>query len=340
MMIAIKAKEEEQIEKTLDIKNMDEINYVTEEIISRFNTYEMLDLWKKNNIWSGDDIQNYKSLKEITKQSNRLEKNLLLSLINLCIKSGKEIKVGNVLCRQIIFEEPLVSELISITGIIAVRRVLKNLMKKCLIAVNEEHNYMLIPEYIILKKNIISDMNEKQNDIDAQLKFLTMSRQNFTCMTCGEDGKRLKIAYLTADKKTLNLNEVVALCEDCFDLLTKNEILIDGMISFEVKKTDIPKSLRFVLTHIPEAKESQKVCNSIIDIEEKYGWDNSIRAFAISINRIQSKNLELTVENLIAYTIGILNKADLENEGVIMYSNVYEKYKLYDWNISEICIRS
>lgn len=336
MMIAIRAKEEEIILKTLKTKEVEKTKFISEKIISTMDMLSIAEQGIDINIWNENDMLNFERLKQLLKHCNRLEKNLLIELIKVGQARGKSIRIKQNLFIQIMFENPLVSEIIETTSIIPVRKVLKMLMKKYLVLTTEEDNYILIPSYIADKLDVIENFNKNQN-VEPNLRYITMSRQNFTCLACGESGRRLKIAYLTANKNTMNLDELVALCEDCFELETQNEVIIDGAISFEIQESEMPKSVQFLVEYIPDFKNSSKVYDAIINLEEKYGCENTIKALAVTINKIESKTMD-TTDGFIAYTRAILNNADLKNVGVSIYRNIYTKYKLDSWGIDESCV--
>ena len=211
-------------------------------------------------------------------------------------------------------------------------------MQQDLLSVNEEDNMILIPKFIVLKLDEIRRINKPQN-IDPQLRFLTMSRQNFACSTCGEVEKRLKIAYLTSDKKTLDLNEVVALCEDCFELLTVNEIVIDGTISIDIRTSESSRSMQFLIGYIPELENSTKMYEATEKMEEVYGVEEAIKALAVTLYQVDNKKLDKEVDRIISYTYGILKKSKVDGGIVTMYDTVYKKYKLDRFDISDICIK-
>lgn len=331
MMIAIREKEEEAISKTLRVKEVQKLNFISEKIISTAYMLSVIEQQLDNNIWNKDEMLNFEQLKQVLKCCNRIEKNLLIEIIKLAIDIGKSVQIGGNVFIQIMYERPLVSEIIKITSIIPVRKIMKMLMEKHLVYLTEEDNYILIPSYIVHKLNYIENTNKNQN-IEPNLRYITMSRQNFTCFSCGETGRRLKIAYLTTNKKTMNLDELIALCDDCFELETNNEVIIDGVISFELPKIEEPKSIQFLLKYMPDLNNDSKVYDAIVELEDKYGWDKTIKALSIAINKIENKAMD-TTEGFLAYIRAVLNNAELRNDEIVVYRNIYTKYKLDEWKI-------
>lgn len=334
MMIAIKTKEDELIQKALESKSIDNVNFKFEEVITNDDFYGMLDGFMDNSEDLSNDFKDTVRLKKLFKSCTRLERNLLIYIINIAEKEKKDINLEGIAFKHIIYEKPLVAEIIEETGIIVVRKTLKSLMEKFLIAVNEEENYILIPEIIASNLKLIESCNEIQK-IEPSLKFITMNRQNYRCYTCGEDGRSLKVAYLTMNKNTLNLDEMVALCDDCYDVYTKNEILIDGLISSFINEEDQYRSIRFLNQYLPDLKGSNEVNSTLEKFEEEFGYENTVKALAITIDGIEKKRVEGTINALLAYTRGILNKSIDKDTGVALYSFLYKKYNLVEWDIDE-----
>ncbi|WP_196001956.1 hypothetical protein [Clostridium sp. 1001271B_151109_B4] len=339
MMLAIKAREERIIKDSLKSKQLHEINFKEVEIIYKNEFLNRIKFWEDSNCWNNEIIRDYEILKDIIKGCTRLEINMLIKLIEIANSKGAELKlVGQYI--SVNFDYPLVGELIDITGIIDVRTILRSLMKKNVIAVNEEDNIIIVPKFICRKSNEIKSLNYVQ-DVNPQLRFLAMARQNFACSTCGECGRRLKIAYLTSNKNTLDLNEIVVLCEDCFELLTINEIVIDGAVSFDNGISDISKSMRFLVKNLPEVEGSTRLYEAIELMEEEYGVEETIKALAITLYQIENRRVDKEIEKIINYTYGILRKTvSSESESIVtMYESVYKRYRLDRYNIDDICVK-
>lgn len=337
MMIAIKAREDKIVQEILKEKRIEDTKFKNVEIINKQESFMQIEGWEKESKWNRDIVKEFELLKQLIKRSSRLENNMLIKLIELSNKKGQLRKLEGEYF-AIYFESPLVAEIMELTGIIDVRSILRRLMQRDLLSVNEEDNVIFIPKFIVLKLDEIRGINKPQN-IDSQLRFLTMSRQNFACSTCGEVGKRLKIAYLTSNKKTLDLNEVVALCEDCFELLTINEIVIDGTISFDTRASDMPRSMQLLISYIPEIETSRKVYEATEKMEETYGVEEAVKALAITLYQVDNNKLDKEIERIISYTYGILKKSKVDDGKVTMYDTVYKKYKLDRFNISDSCIK-
>ncbi|GEP66923.1 hypothetical protein CBE01nite_46910 [Clostridium beijerinckii] len=54
--------------------------------------------------------------------------------------------------------------------------------------------------------------------------------------------------------------------------------------------------------------------DSIEELEDEYGYKNTIKALAISLNAITSKRLEKTIDVLIRYAKGVIKGADLDED--------------------------
>ncbi|NRZ26512.1 hypothetical protein [Clostridium beijerinckii] len=65
---------------------------------------------------------------------------------------------------------------------------------------------------------------------------------------------------------------------------------------------------------MPELKDVSKVYDSIEELEDEYGYKNTIKALAISLNAITSKRLEKTIDVLIRYAKGVIKGADLDED--------------------------
>lgn len=337
MMIAIKSKEQELIEEKLKVKSKCNINFVNEDIISREFAYSKIEQFFNIAKTINGELGSTLSLKKLLKGCSRLERNLLIHIIKLLKEHGESFIVKDVPLMRFMFKEPLVITLIEETGIIVVRKLLKELINKYLIVADEENNIIIISEYLISKLNVIENCNEVQN-IEPHLKYMTMSRQKFKCYTCGEDGKSLKIAYLTSNKNTMNLDEVVALCPDCFELYARNDIIIDGIVSFDVFKDELSNSMKFLLKYIPDLKGVNRIYDIVEELEDQYGVNNTIKALSIGLNAMKIKKLDKNIDSLIRYTRGVINNADLDLEGVMVYENVYHNYNLDEWGIDESSI--
>ncbi|OAA85086.1 hypothetical protein [Clostridium ljungdahlii] len=339
MMIAIKAKERELIEKSLESKKEEDIFFKKEDIIREKDCIDAIEFLFE--IFNTDSIQLWNTIFTIIKSCNRLEKKLLIEIIEFGKEQNKEV-IANLKKSKAVFyeyspEEPIVFTLIDRTKIIVSRQILRSLVDKKLIVIDEEENYILIPEVLVNNLDSIKNLITTQN-INSAIRYLIFSRQNFTCMTCGETGRPLKIAYLAMDKNINDLNSMIALCDKCFDLMTKNEILIDGTITFDMDYSDKNKlkSLEFLCQCFPEIKGNQFIYDTMERLESKFSINNIIKALAITIDKIKKKHIEGTIKTLINYTKGILNKGIENGEDIKVYPKLIEEYNLDKWIIDEL----
>ncbi|MCR6513989.1 hypothetical protein M4I33_03745 [Clostridium sp. LY3-2] len=337
MMIDIKASEDKIIKEVLKEKRIEDTKFKNVEIINKQESFVQINNWEKENKWNKDIVKEFDVLKQVIRGCCRLENNMLIKLIELANEKGEIRKLG---CEYFViyFDSPMVAEIMEFTGIIDVRSILRRLMHQDLLSANEEDNMILIPKVVVLKLDEIRGINKQQN-IDPQLRFLAMSRQNFACSICGEVGKRLKIAYLTSNKKTLDLNEVIALCEDCFELLTVNEIVIDGTISSDIRASGMSRCMQFLVSYIPELENSTKMYEATEKMEEVYGAEEALKALAVTLYQVDNKKLDKAVDTVISYTYGILKNSKVDGGIVTMYETVYKKYRLDKFGISDICIK-
>ena len=340
MMIAIKAKEEELIEKALENKKEEDIIFLKEDSIKFQENNNTFDFFREN--LELDNIHLWNEFLKQIKECNRLEKNLLYKLVELVDKKENKRYFGEKEKRVDVYayfsneENPIVYELMNITKILVIRQVLRKLINNHLVIASEEENYIAIPSIIV--KNIDSIKNLLVvKDMNPNIRYLIFQRQNFTCMTCGETGRPLKIAYLTSDKDINNLNNLIALCDNCHEMMTRNDILVDGTISFKIDYliNEKSKSMGYLIQFYPELKDDKAIIQNIDDWEDNYEIDNIIKALTITVDKIKNNKIEATVAALINYTKGILKRAEEEEKDVFIYDTLKEKYKLDKW-IEEI----
>jgi hypothetical protein len=91
---------------------------------------------------------------------------------------------------------------------IVIRKILRDLMKKNLVACGEETNFIDIPMSLIENIDKIRRLLTSQS-IRNDIKYVVFKRDNYTCFHCGENGRPLKIAYLTAEKNENHLDKLV-----------------------------------------------------------------------------------------------------------------------------------
>lgn len=320
----IKSMELDLINEKLSYKNQDKTCFVIEKLItSDFSDVQLNDFIKTNAELYGTNSYDFT---EVLHNTSRIDRKLLAHIINI-IGDNAEIIVDkyDYSFYKIVFNSPLVYELIDTTGIIPIRKILKNLMIKHLLFADEENNCIFITEYIRERLNILEDYNDLHNADNLYLKFVTLSRQDYRCYICGESGKQLDLAYLSTNKKTMNLNDVIGLCPDCFRYSTKNGVIIDAFIMSDVFYYDSKcRSVRFLKTNLPDIME----IGWVEQLEKTYGEKDLIKALSISIDAYN--NDILSSENDInRYTRGILKNAF--TDGVNLRKGLYEKYNMSKW---------
>lgn len=334
MMIAIKAKEQELIEKALQNKREQDVVFNKEDIIKTEENEKTFEFFKSS--LSFDSIQVWGELFKRIKVCNRLEKKALIELIELTKSEGEKkiLDVGKEELKLYAYmpKEPLIYNLISKTKIIVIRQLLRRLMKYNLIISSEEVNYILIHELLVNNIESIKNLIIVK-DINPQVRYLVLQRQNFTCMTCGETGRPLEIAYLTSDKNINDLSSLIALCDYCHEITTRNDILIDGTITFEVDYLDKNnlKSHEFLTTYYPELKNEESIRRILEDWENDFNVSDIIKALTITIDRIKRNKIEGTINSLLSYTNGILKKTAETGNPVNIYENIKEQYGLNKW---------
>lgn len=334
MMIAIKAKEQQIIEQALESKKEKDILFKKEDIIltsERAKTVKYL-----ANLTQLDNMGRWNELFASVKNCNRLEKILLRQIIDLVKEEGicstytlenDEDKLLDMF-EYIPEEEPIVYDLMNRTKIIVVRQILRNLMKYNLIIVSEETNSIIVPKILIDNIEAINNLLVSRN-INSSIRYVILQSQNFTCMTCGETGRPLEIAFISSDKDVSNLNNLVALCDKCYEIMTENEILINGTITsdYDYLEKNESKSYNFLTYYFPELSDNEDVIGAIEQWESDYNIDDIIKALTITIDRINKQKITGTINSLINYTNGILNKG----KSVNVYDNLYKKYNLEKW---------
>jgi Zn ribbon nucleic-acid-binding protein len=334
MMIAIKAKEQQIIEQALESKKEKDTLFRKEDIIltsERDKTVKYL-----ANLTQLDNIGRWNELFVNVKSCNRLEKMLLSQIIELVKEEGicstytlenDEDKLLDMF-EYIPDEEPIVYDLINRTKIIVVRQILRNLMKYNLLIVSEETNSIIVPKILIDNIEAINNLLISKK-INSSIRYVVLQSQNFTCMTCGETGRPLEIAYLKSDKNINNLNNLIALCDSCYDVMTENEILIDGTITVNYDYIDNNelKSYKYVIYHFPDLKDNEYIISKLENLENEYDIDDIIKALTITIDGINKEKIRGNIDSLINYTNGILNKG----KSINIYDNLYKKYNLKKW---------
>lgn len=336
MMITIKAKEQELIEKKLGSKKPTDILIKSEDIIKEEESAQALGHFYE--IQNKELLEAWKDVFQIVKSCNRLSKLVLLNILELCKERNfittwvfKATNDKFDVYRLTFEDEPVVINLYNKIGIVMLRKELRKLIEKGLIAVDEEKNYIDVMPILVDNIEIIRSLLNPQEDINDHIRYLIFERYKFTCQRCGETGRPLKLAYLTLDKNKHDINLMTCLCDNCFEDVTENEILIDGTISFEVyeeKKNSIV-SWEFLLENFPILKDDDKVYKDITRLANTYGEINLMKALTITIDKINNNKLvDSKVTTLLKYTSGILKNSE---ENIDLSETLNKKYNIQDW---------
>jgi len=329
VMIRIRAKEEELLEKLLNYKSEDKVVVRKEDIITKEICNNAIEyIFDSSNT---DDNELWKSYFSQIRKIKRLEKIILIDLLKQ-VKNENSIvnltyakkTIGMYLYSP---EEPIVSELIRITKIIVVRQVLRKLIDKNLMIINEKNNEVFVPKVLVKNIDLIIKLLEVQN-INSQVRYLVFNRQKFSCYCCGETGRPLKIAYLDSSKNCNDLNSVIGICDECYEVVTQNEILIDATLVFGEDNNiqDESESWLFLVKYFPEVSENEVIYDKVKEWNESYETENIIKALAISINKGDNGQLEETNSRFISYTSAILRNGDIK-----IWKSIIDKFKLEEW---------
>lgn len=329
MMIRIKEKEDEIIENVLNSKDESDIIIKNEEIISQSFCKKSIEYIFNNSL--KDDELVWREYFKIIRKCKRIEKIVLVTLLEECKRKNQLIsltyKGQEVSTYEYSTDEPIVVKLMELTNIIVIRQVLKMIIERNLIIVDENSNNIFVPKILLDNIELIKGLLVQQN-INSNIKYFIFEKQQFSCYTCGENGRPLKIAYLNSLKNTNDLSSMVGICDGCYDIVTKNEIIIDATIINEESKFNEDESLtwKFLITYLPQLEDSQVIYDKVIEWNNEYEEEDIIKALAISINKIKSGNVSGTVSWLINYTNGILR-----NDSITIWDNLIEKFKLSEW---------
>lgn len=329
MMIRIREKEDEIIENALNSKDKSEIVVKNEEVISQNFCEKSIEYIFSNEL--EDEELVWREYFKRIRQSKRIEKMVLITLLSECKRKNQLISLTYRGQKTSVYEyssdNPIVIELMELTNIIVIRQVLKMIIERNLIIVDENINKIFVPQILIDNMELIKGLLVQQN-INSNIKHLIFERQQFSCYTCGEDGRPLKIAYLNYLKNTNDLSSMVGICDGCYEIVTKNEIVIDVTITNEANRVNDDESptWKFLITYLPEVQDSESIYDKINEWNNEYEEEDIIKALAISINKIKSGKVSGTVSWLINYTSGILR-----NDSITIWDNLIEKFKLNEW---------
>ncbi|MBK1809062.1 hypothetical protein JHL18_00160 [Clostridium sp. YIM B02505] len=335
MMIAIKAKEQEMIEKAIESKKIEDVFFKKEDIISVQETYEAFEFALK--LDKLDNLQSWGIIFSEIKKCNRLERKILIDVLKLAKENNKRSVLSSgeneITVYRYSSSEPLISELINKTKVVVVRQVLRNLIKRNLLIVDEVSGQIFMLPVLVENLESIESLMRIQN-INGQIRYMIFGKQDFSCMTCGGKGRELKIAYLTSDKNTDNLSSLIAVCDDCFEMVTRNEILIDGTITFDIDSVDedVPIGWKFLTEYLPELKSNKQVLDSITNMENEFNSNDIINALAIAIFKLNNGELiGGSIDSLIRYANGILRNAVKSGNEVKAFKNVAEEFEIAKW---------
>lgn len=336
MMIAIRNKELELIEKALKNKKPMELLFPKEDIIRENEFFNSIDSIF-NIIYESPELYWASIFKQI-KSSSRSEKMILVKLIELSkvnskvtVLQNKPLKLEMKFMRYS-FEEPLVAFLFEETHILHIRKVIRNLMSKNIIACCEETNLLYIHPIIIDNIEKISSLLKPQNGISLDIKYLILKKENYTCYNCGETCRPLKVAYLSTDKNLNNLDKMVVVCDFCYDDVTENEVIIDGTQTYSECEDNFSDftSWNFIVNNLPEIRGNDGVYKFHIHLLENYSEDNLIKALAATLHKFNTED-SITIKAFYKYTEGILKNSN-GNGGEVKISKTVEKdYKVNDW---------
>ncbi|GFR36485.1 hypothetical protein [Thermobrachium celere] len=294
LMENIKKSEEKLLVRILKGKNpYKSIKSLEEHIVKLSNdingqTYEFIGSVVENNIDLWGEL--YTNIKKLY----RFEKYILYNICKIVKNNGDciRIKLTNevyVEYYRYVSKEPIVCDLMEKTNIVILRKILINLMLNKLVIVAEDKNSIYIPKVLIDNISKIEKMLFEYNNLGA-IKQLICQRQNYLCYKCGEDGRPFEIAFLSSDKNYNDLNSMIALCDNCYDLITDDGILIDISIAKDfLYLEDTPKSFVFILNIFPDLKNEVTLEQNIREMENKYGTNDVIKAFAITIDKMEKK---------------------------------------------------
>ncbi|WP_461207398.1 hypothetical protein [Clostridium sp. DL1XJH146] len=329
----IRLKEKKLIRELLGDNEFKEINVIKEEIIKVQECKDSIEFVCE--ICNMDALIKWERIFYRVKLCNRLEKKVLISILEL-IKEYNKDQIFSFEDNRVLFSEycphsPILMEIIEKTKIVTVRNVMRNLIKKGLLIVNEEHNCIMVLPELVENIEIINDTLKVQT-IDDWLRYSVIQRNNYTCTCCGETGRPLKVAYISLDKNTNDFNNMVVLCDSCFEIMTKNEILIEATLALENDYIFCNSgiSLEFIKRYFPQLVNNYELKKSIKEWQEVYTDFNIIKALAITADKIKYHKLTGSLEILINYTKGILKNSDISN-GVIVSEKIFNRYSLNKW---------
>ncbi|MGV8979916.1 hypothetical protein [Clostridium sp.] len=331
MMIKIKAKEEELINRFLDRKKKDDIIIKVEDSIFNEESIASIEyLVKKDFV---DDNEAFTYLFKNIRFCNKLEKKLLVEICRLIKKEENNISEwSNSRDKKIVTktrfikpDEPIVSFLLDKTKIIIIRKTLRGLINNNVLYCCEKSNEIHVHTSIINNLSSIENLLKPQN-IDNEIAHLIFGKQKYTCYHCGETGRPLKIAYLSADKDYSNLSSIIGVCDLCYYDVTENEVLIDAMIiGTEEYDNETSTSWKFLICNYPDFKNNDTASENNGELLEEYREEDLIKAYAATMDKF---NREKKRGNFFAYARAILSNSD---EGVNISKKIEKDFEIKKW---------
>ena len=331
MMISIKSKEEELINRFLDRKKKDDIIIKVEDSIS--NEESIVSIEYLVNKGFLDDNEAFTDLFKNIKLCNKLEKKLLVEICRLIKKEENNISQWNNSRDKKIFtrtrfikpEEPIVSFLLDKTKIIIIRKTLRGLINNNVLYCCEKSNEIHVHTSIIDNLGSIENLLKPQN-IDNEIAHLIFGKQKYTCYHCGETGRPLKIAYLSADKDYSNLSLIIGVCDLCYYDVTENEVLIDAMIiGTEEYDNETSTSWKFLICNYPHFKNNDTASEKNDELLEEYREEDLIKAYAATMDKFKREKKR---GNFFAYARAILSNSD---EGVNISKKIDKDFEIKKW---------
>ncbi|MBS5317661.1 MAG: hypothetical protein KHY44_14890 [Clostridiales bacterium] len=330
IMINIKEKEKELLQKSLELKDETQVKLKFENIITRDESIDaILGLAKLEE--EVDDI-----CRELIGRyviSSRLDRAILLEICKEGLKgnfvtttwrNGERYLTELVVIK---YEEPLVYELMNRSKMIPIRKILRRLIAQCLVYCDEETNEIHIHPLLIENFKQLEDINKPQN-INSQIAYLVFTRQKYVCYHCGCTGRPLKIAYLTMEKDINDLSSLVAICDTCYEDITEDEVLVDNIISMLAERSnELGQAWKFLIEQDKSFRGDSGAEIEHRSLYDEYDTDNLIKAYAIALYK-KSKDGFANDRAFFSYVRGVLANAKDE---VNVYPIVREKYKLNQW---------
>ena len=130
-------------------------------------------------------------------------------------------------------------------------------LKRYNIYISEDDSVANIP---VALAGVLEDIKKlvKEEEMDENIKDLVFSNQNYSCKICKCKGEPLKIAYLKDRKENSDISNLNGLCEDCYNVYTKDKVIIDMSVAKQINnyENDMKKCIEFLSLYyeIPDNK--------------------------------------------------------------------------------------